>query len=185
MNATRRSEIVMYYTLYLWLTISHNQQVFHLPVTMELFQCIASCFPSCYRCLLVLIVLLNVVVPGFTWFFFVFLNRFLQRFSCEIDSQGGNCCLSQPSAEYWGVFWSVKILMERWCFLQHMYKHTDSGIIGLSDGKESSSFKCLSHVTMIQRFCSVYAQEIISKEQILCHIWLQKNSKNNQITHFL
>jgi len=140
---------VMYYMLYLWLTISHNQQVFHLPVTMELFQCITCCFPSCYRCLLVLIELLNVVVPGFTAFFFVFLNGYIKRFSSEIDSQGGNCCPSQPSAEYWGVFWSVKILMERWCFLQHMYKRTDSSIIGLSDGKEPSSFKCLGLVTMI------------------------------------
>ncbi|RHN69889.1 hypothetical protein MtrunA17_Chr3g0129681 [Medicago truncatula] len=44
--------------------------------------------------------------------------------------------------------------MQRCCFLQHMHKCTNSGTLRLSDWKEPTSFKKLSHITTIERFRS-------------------------------
>lgn len=138
MNLIRRSAGV----LYLVLATSRKQQVFHISVTMELFQCICCCFPSCYEprrhhahrhwCFWDLIGLLN-LVPGFI--------------ACAL----------------WQVFWGGEILTEGRCFLQQMYKRTNSGVMGLSDRKESSGIKSISHMTMIKRFRSSYVQGIILK----------------------
>ena len=95
--------------LSVWFTALLKQQCLHLSITLELFQCISCCLQP---------------------------NKPRWRDACRNCILRGRTGFLDAATPYfrprglWNIYWIGKFWAERWSFLQHAYKITNSSILG-------------------------------------------------------